>query len=86
MDYVANAAAFLRQMKPLVGVSAVVSFPSKHWMRTALRRFRYRLRNCPVYFYDESHIKDLCSAAGFGKIDIRKIPGAGMDYHVWLKP
>jgi cyclopropane fatty-acyl-phospholipid synthase-like methyltransferase len=86
MDYVANATSFLRQMKPLVGASAAISFPSKHWMRTALRRFRYRLRNCPVYFYDEPDIKHLCSAAGFREFEIRKIPGAGMDYHVCLKP
>jgi 2-polyprenyl-3-methyl-5-hydroxy-6-metoxy-1,4-benzoquinol methylase len=85
MDYVANAADFLRQMRPLVNGSAVVSFPSKHWIRTPLRKFRYRLRNCPVYFYDEVDIKDLGSAAGFGRIDIRKIPGAGMDYHVCLR-
>ena len=86
MDYVANASAFLAALKPLVKVSAAVSFPSKHWFRTPFRRFRYRLRRCPVYFYDETEIKNLCSAAGFRKIEIRKISGAGMDYHVCLKP
>jgi ubiquinone/menaquinone biosynthesis C-methylase UbiE len=86
MDYVADARTFLTALKPLVKASAAVSFPSKHWFRTPFRRLRYRLRSCPVYFYDETEIKNLCSAAGFRKIDIRKISGAGMDYHVCLKP
>jgi ubiquinone/menaquinone biosynthesis C-methylase UbiE len=86
MDYVADASAFLTALKPLVRVSAAISFPSRHWLRTPVRRFRYRLRSCPVYFYDTTAINELCSAAGFGTITIHKIPGAGMDYHVCLKP
>jgi ubiquinone/menaquinone biosynthesis C-methylase UbiE len=86
MDYVEDALGFLREMRSLVGVSAVVSFPSRHWFRTPLRKVRYRLRNCPVYFYTAQDIQDLCAAAGFSGVDIKKIPGAGMDYHVLLKP
>ncbi len=86
MDYIADTNAFLVALRPLVKMSAVVSFPSKHWFRTPFRRFRYRLRRCPVYFYNETDIKALCSAAGFSEIKIQKIPGAGMDYHVCLKP
>ena len=86
MDYVADAQTFLTELRPLVKVSAVLSFPSKHWLRTPLRKFRYRLRRCPVYFYDEAKINHLCSAAGFRKINIYKIPGAGMDYHVCVNP
>ena len=86
MDYVADAASFLAALKPLVRLSAVLSFPSKHWFRTPFRKFRYRLRRCPVYFYDEPTIRSLCTTAGFADIAIRKIPGAGMDYHVCLRP
>jgi len=86
MDYVADARRFLVALRPLVNLSAVVSFPSKHWFRTPFRRFRYRLRRCPVYFYDEADIKQLASAADFKGLKIQKIPGAGMDYHVCLKP
>ena len=85
MDYVADAAGFLATLFPLVKKSAVVSFPSKHWFRTPFRRFRYRLRGCPVYFYGENEIRELCSAAGFDEIKVQKIAGAGMDYHVCLK-
>jgi ubiquinone/menaquinone biosynthesis C-methylase UbiE len=86
MDYISDARRFLAALRPLVTISVVVSFPSKHWLRTPLRSFRYRLRRCPVYFYDEAQIIEVCSTATFGRIDINKIPGAGMDYHVCLKP
>jgi 2-polyprenyl-3-methyl-5-hydroxy-6-metoxy-1,4-benzoquinol methylase len=86
LDYVADAASFLTALRPLIRVSAVVSFPSQHWFRTPFRQVRYRLRRCPVYFYDKNRIAALCSAAGFAQVDIHKIPGAGMDYHVCLRP
>ena len=86
LDYVADSGAFLAALKPLVKVSAAVSFPSKHWLRTPLRRLRYHLRGCRLHFYNENDIKKLCSVAGFTRIEIQKIPGAGMDYHVCLKP
>jgi 2-polyprenyl-3-methyl-5-hydroxy-6-metoxy-1,4-benzoquinol methylase len=86
MDYVADAQSFLNALRPLVKDLAVISFPSRHWFRTPFRELRYRLRRCPVYFYDDVHIRKLCSAAGFTDIQIRKIPGAGMDHHVCVKP
>jgi hypothetical protein len=86
MDYVADAAAFLQELKALVLESAALSFPSRHWLRTPIRRFRYRLRRCPVYFYDADQIHGLCANAGFGQIRIQKIPGAGMDFFVCLSP
>jgi SAM-dependent methyltransferase len=84
MDYV-DAAPFLQALFPLVIESAVLSFPSKHWFRTPFRKVRYRLRRCPVTFYEEDQIRELCATAGFQGINIYKIPGAGMDYHVCLR-
>jgi 2-polyprenyl-3-methyl-5-hydroxy-6-metoxy-1,4-benzoquinol methylase len=86
LDYVANPVPFLRALRGVLTGRAAVSFPSKHWLRTPLRRARYRLRNCPVYFYDEATIRSIGNQAGFDTIDIVKIPGAGMDYHVCLAP
>ena len=85
MDYVADPVSFLRGLRELVSGTAAVSFPSTHWFRTPLRQVRYRLRNCPVYFYDEPLIRSLGRQARFSITDIVKIPGAGMDYHVCLK-
>jgi len=86
MDYVKNAEEFLCRLRPLVRESAALSFPSRHWLRTPLRKFRYTLRNCPVYFYDVQAIKSLAQHAGFNTSDVCKIPGAGMDFHVTLQP
>jgi len=86
LDYILDAQSFLSALRPLVKVSAVVSFPSQHWFRTPLRKIRYRLRKCPVYFYDAAKIRALCAVAGFKGIEVHKVPGAGMDYHVHLKP
>ena len=86
MDYVADPQGFMNALRPLVTRLAVVSFPSEHWFRTPLRKLRYRLRQCPVYFYDEAGIRTVCSKAGFTEVRIQKIPGAGMDFHVCLRP
>lgn len=86
MDYVQDAEAFVRALRPLVRESAAVSFPGKHWLRTPLREFRYALRKCPIYFYDEPQILALCRRAGFAQVAVYKIPGAGLDFHVGLRP
>src|SRR5262249_12285803 len=74
MDYVPDALSFLTTLCPLIRGTAAVSFPSKHWFRTPLRRLRYWLRRCPVYFYDETEIRRLGLDAGFTRVDIKKIP------------
>lgn len=85
LDYIEDSTAFLRALKEVVTDRAVISFPSKHWFRTPIRKVRYNLRKCPVWFYNESDIRKSATAAGWPTIDIKKIPGAGMDYHVLLK-
>lgn len=85
-DYLADPQAFLAKLRQVARLSAQVSFPSRHWFRTPLRQARYRLRNCPVYFFDQERIVALARQAGFSSVEVRKIPGAGMDYHVCLKP
>jgi SAM-dependent methyltransferase len=84
MDYVDRPEEFLAALRPVIRKAVVISFPSTHWFRTPFRKVRYRLRRCPVYFYDEDRIHRLLPAAGFPKAEVRKIPGAGMDYHVCL--
>jgi SAM-dependent methyltransferase len=83
-DYIAEPLGFLRALRETAGTAAI-SFPSEHWFRTPFRKVRYRMRNCPVYFYDERRIRQLATDAGWGQVDILKIAGAGMDYHVCLR-
>lgn len=84
LDYVPDPLTFLSALRRVTRISAAVSFPSKHWFRTPFRKFRYWIRRCPVYFYDKKRIEELCGASNFAGVQIRKIPGAGQDYHVWL--
>jgi len=84
MDYVDRPEEFLAALRPVIRRSVVLSFPSTHWLRTPLRKVRYRMRGCPVYLFDEERIRRLLPAAGFAVAEVRKIPGAGMDYHVCL--
>lgn len=86
LDYVAKPVSFFQALRGMMTGPVAVSFPSIHWFRTPVRKVRYQLRNCPVYFYDEQSIRRISERAGFGTVDIVKIPGAGLDYHVCLAP
>lgn len=86
MDYVADAPRFLEALRPLVRRTAALSFPSRHWLRTPIRAVRYRLRRCPLFFYDAAQIERLAKEAGYSRVRIHKIHGAGLDYHVCLNP
>lgn len=79
-DYVHDPAALLKRMRARCLKSVIASFPSRHWFRTPLRQFRYRLKNCPVYFYRAEQIERLGQEAGFARTDLTRIKGAGMDY------
>jgi 2-polyprenyl-3-methyl-5-hydroxy-6-metoxy-1,4-benzoquinol methylase len=78
-DYVHDPAVLLAKMRSLCSKSVIASFPSRHWFRTPLRRVRYRMKNCPVYFYGAEQIERLGHEAGFARTDLTKIRGAGMD-------
>lgn len=84
MDYIKEPVDFIKVIKQNTKVSAFLSFPSVHWLRTPIRKIRYNLRSCPVYFYDEEKIRRIAGQAGYDKIFIKKINGAGLDYHVRL--
>lgn len=84
MDYVAQPRLFLEKMKGLARERMILSFPSKSPWRTPLRKVRYRLKRCPVYFYSQKGIENLLG--GLGALRLCKIPGQGMDYVVMVTP
>jgi len=81
-DYVSDPLPFLQRMKERARHSVVASFPSISIYRTPIRKLRYRIKNCPVYFYDRAAIDRLAGSAGFSRHEIHKIKGAGQDYFV----
>ncbi len=79
MDYIADPLGFLRALRESTAGTAVLSFPSRHWLRTPLRKVRYRIKRCPVWFYDGNQVDRLLRDSGFTSVQVDKIPGAGMD-------
>lgn len=79
-DYLSDPSAALRHMARAADHSVVASFPSISIYRTPIRRIRYRIKHCPVYFYTAQEIRDLSDQAGFRNFELVKIRGAGMDY------
>lgn len=79
-DYQPDPVTVLRKMRSFATHSVVVSFPSRHWLRTPLRRMRYRIKNCPVYFYNQEDVIRIAQESGFVSVETTKLSGAGMDY------
>jgi 2-polyprenyl-3-methyl-5-hydroxy-6-metoxy-1,4-benzoquinol methylase len=84
LDYVAEPLAFLQALRAAVRGTSIVTFPSRHWLFGPLRRLRHWSRGGNVHFYNEASIRLLCERAGFSSVDVTKIDGAGLDYHVSL--
>ena len=78
-DYQADPVRVLKKMRTLAGHSVIASFPRRHWFRTPLRRFRYWLKRCPVYFYDRETVLRFSEEAGFATVEATRLSGAGMD-------
>ena len=85
-DYISTPVESLKKLRGLCNHSVIASFPSISFYRTPIRRLRYIIKKCPVYFYRQDQIEQLARAAGFSECDIVKLPGAGMDYVAILKP
>ena len=84
MDYISDPRSFLTELAKHVKDKSVLSFPCYHWYRTPIRKFRYWLKKCPVYFYRAEDIERMAKAAGYSEVKIDKMPGAGQDYFVTL--
>lgn len=79
-DYHPDPVAHLSKMHSLARHAVVASFPSWHWCRTPIRRLRMWRKGQVVFFYDADDVEEAARQAGFTKIAIEKLPGAGMNY------
>lgn len=86
MDYVADPVAFLKVLRGTVSRGAAVSFPSEHWFRGPVRKVRYAARNVDLWLYSRERLEKTLRESGAINSDIHKIPGAGLDYVVWIRP
>jgi SAM-dependent methyltransferase len=76
-DYVADPIRVLRRMSELANVKVVASFPGVSPVRAPLRKFRYALRGCPVYFYTGAKLRQICKDAGLDNFRIDKLASSG---------
>ncbi len=83
-DYIAEPVPSLKKLRELCNKSVIASFPSISFYRTPLRKVRYAIKKCPVYFYRVEQIQTLAKDSGYSACHISKIKGAGMDYVVTL--
>lgn len=79
-DYISEPVPSLKKLREFCTHSVIASFPSISFYRTPLRKVRYAIKKCPVYFYRVEQIERLAHEAGFSNCQVTKIKGAGMDY------
>lgn len=77
-DYLADARAHLQRMAELSSAKVVASFPGVSLVRAPLRKLRYALKDCPVFFYTRRELETLAREAGL--TDYRLLPCAGSGY------
>jgi ubiquinone/menaquinone biosynthesis C-methylase UbiE len=63
-DYFADPLKPLARMRELANKRVIASFPQVSLVRAPLRKLRYALRNCPLYFYRQQELADLAKQAG----------------------
>lgn len=76
-DYVQDALPFLKKMAERSSGKVIASFPAKNLLRSRFRKWRYGLRNCPVYFYTEEQMNRLGRDAGFREFKLVHMPHSG---------
>jgi SAM-dependent methyltransferase len=74
LDYVKDAAAFLKKMDAITTGAFVISWP-ENGLRMALRRYRY---TTPVYHYNEADIRRLHEGLHIKSLDIMPMQGGRM--------
>ena len=63
-DYVRDPVPALRRMADLATRKIIASFPGLSLVRAPLRKLRYAVRGCPVYFYSQRRLHAIFGAAG----------------------
>ena len=76
-DYVADPVRVLKRMSDLSNEKVVASFPGVSPVRAPLRKMRYALRGCPVYFYTGTKLRQICHDAGLSNFRIEKLASSG---------
>lgn len=77
-DYTAEPEVWLRRMMSFSKNRVIASFPGTSLIRSPFRRFRYSLRNCPVYFYTRPQLEQLAKNCGLKQFEVADYASSGM--------
>ncbi len=81
-DYLAEPEPWVQRMMAASRGKWMASFPKWDLIRAPIRRWRYKLRNCPVYYYTYERTEEILRNCGLTKYVIKDIPGRGQDWFV----
>lgn len=76
-DYIADPRELLRRMMDLSIHTVIGSFPGPSLLRAPLRKLRYSLRNCSVYFFSKRRLESICREVGLQDYKLLSCGGAG---------
>lgn len=76
-DYLTDPVANLRKMASLANAKVIASFPEVSLVRAPLRKLRYALKGCPVFFFTRRGLEEICEKAGFRDYKLLPCGGAG---------
>jgi ubiquinone/menaquinone biosynthesis C-methylase UbiE len=76
-DYLESPISFLKKMKAQTRGRVIASFPGQSFVRAPLRKWRYSLRNCPLFFYTQSELEELFRSVGFSEVKIIPYASSG---------
>lgn len=79
-DYIREPVGALRKMVELSRGVVVASFPGKSPVRNFLRKVRYGIQGCPVFFYDEADVRRIAKESGLRDFRIHFMPHSGTGY------
>lgn len=77
-DYVEDPAPFLHQLAKLCRGKILASFPGNALVRSTLRKIRYNMRGCPLYFYTEDRLRSVVQEAGITSFRIIPYASSGL--------
>lgn len=76
-DYTAEPEVWLKRMTGFCQGRVIASFPGTSLLRSPFRKFRYALRNCPVYFYTRQQIEALARHCGLHNVEVARYASSG---------
>jgi 2-polyprenyl-3-methyl-5-hydroxy-6-metoxy-1,4-benzoquinol methylase len=76
MDYVSDPPALISKMREITMEKLIMTFPSKSTYRMAIRKTRYWLKGCPLFFYNREDIQRIFAKVGIQGYTIKKLSGS----------